>query len=192
MELLFVLRGRIFDVLEIRKNSQQTVRSKVLAMLPTMGELLDSIYINSQGNAMKGTCWPRKQFFFLYKHISSFLDRFSYIVRQFMVLVPRNPTAVNQKGVFCSVAKLFSYEPHVLSSKLAVPLGPGVELHRLLGVRLELHVPIGHRVQPYIPVGVRVRCHVALSLRVKLHMCLPSVRLKSHVSLGILHYLLSD
>jgi hypothetical protein len=50
---------------------------------------------------MKGTYWPRKVF--VYKYVSSFLDTFLCTVRQFMALVPRNPTAVNQKGVFCSV-----------------------------------------------------------------------------------------
>jgi hypothetical protein len=45
-----MLRGKIFDVLESRQNSQQAVRNKILDMLPTMADPLDSIYINSEGD----------------------------------------------------------------------------------------------------------------------------------------------
>jgi hypothetical protein len=95
-------------------------------MLPTMDELLDSLKKCYEGDVMV------TQTVFVYKHISSFLDTFSCSARQFVVLILRNPTAVNQKGVFCS------YVPHALSSKHHMPLGPRVELHILLGVRPQL------------------------------------------------------
>jgi hypothetical protein len=161
-----MFRGKIFDVLESRQNSQQAVRSKVLDMLPTMDELLTLSRKCYEGDvlATQSLC------------VQTHLPIFGHVLIQCETVqgaAPPSPIAVNQKLVFCSGAKIFHLRTACSQIETSHPPWSQSGVAHTAWCQTEssrTHWPHSAAV-----LGIRVRCHVSLNLRVALNICVPSV-----------------